>query len=265
MSEIAKKTVRSLLSTRDEKPFVVVNGNGNSTIILTCEHAGRAIPESLGNLGVNREVMECHIAYDIGVENVAKQLSALLDASLVLQPYSRLVIDCNRPFNAPDSIPVSSDGTNIHGNLALDDDSRQKRYNEIVQPFHEIVTHQIDQKLVAGLIPILISVHSFTPKLMVDGQLRPWHMGLLYNRDDRLAKNLQKILNNQHPRLNIALNEPYSVSDADDYTIPVHGEQRGIPHVMLEINNSEIISSVGQMRWASILAGCIKEWLNIKK
>jgi predicted N-formylglutamate amidohydrolase len=99
---------------------------------------------------------------------------------------------------------------------------------------------------------------------MVDGQLRPWHMGLLYNRDDRLATDLQKILNNQHPRLNIALNEPYSVSDADDYTIPVHGEQRGIPHVMLEINNSEIISLVGQMRWASILAGCIKEWLNIK-
>ena len=264
MSEIAKKTVRSLLSTRDEKPFVVVNGNGNSTIILTCEHAGRAIPESLGDLGVNREVMECHIAYDIGVENVAKQLSALLDAPLVLKPYSRLVIDCNRPFNAPDSIPLSSDGTNINGNLALDDDSRQKRYDEIVQQFHEIVTHQIDQKLSAGLVPILISVHSFTPKLMVDGQLRPWHMGLLYNRDDRLATNLQKILNNQYPRLNIALNEPYSVSDADDYTIPVHGEQRSIPHVMLEINNSEIISLVGQMRWASILAGCIKEWLNIK-
>ena len=133
-----------------------------------------------------------------------------------------------------------------------------------MQPFHEIVTHQIDQKLSAGLVPILISVHSFTPKLMVDGQLRPWHMGLLYNRDDRLATNLQKILNNQYPRLNIALNEPYSVSDADDYTIPVHGEQRSIPHVMLEINNSEIISLVGQMRWASILAGCIKEWLNIK-
>ncbi len=263
MTRAAKIISKRLLSPTDEKPFQLVNTNYNSRIILSCEHAGRVIPESLGDLGLDKEIMTYHIAYDIGAEKVARQLSRLLRAPLILQPYSRLVVDCNRPFSAPDCIPVSSDGTNIPGNAMLDDIAKKNRYDEISQPFHEAVSRQIDVKLAEEQIPVLISVHSFTSKLMVDGQPRPWHIGLLYNRDNRLATGLQKILKHQQPHLNIALNEPYKTTDAEDLTIPMHGEQRGILHVMLEINNSEINSLTGQMHWASILASGIAEWLNI--
>lgn len=261
MTQSVEKNLTGLLSLTDEKPFRLVNPNGKAPIVLTCEHAGRAIPDSLGDLGLSKEIMERHIAYDIGVENVACQLSTLLDAALVLQPYSRLVVDCNRPLSASDCVPGSSDGIDIAGNFALDDIARQQRYDEISQPFHKVVSDQIDAKQAAGQIPVLISVHSFTPKLRVNGKLRPWHLGLLYNRDDRLAAGLLKILNNRYPQFNVALNEPYNVTDTEDFTIPAHGEQRGIPHVMLEINNNEIGGLTGQTHWASILAECIAEWI----
>lgn len=261
MTQTEKKNSIGLLSLTDEEPFKLVNPNGKASIVLTCEHAGRAIPTSLGDLGLSKEIMERHIAYDIGVENVACQLSTLLDATLILQPYSRLVVDCNRPLNASDCVPGSSDGIDIPGNFALDDIARQQRYDEISKPFHKEVSHQIDVKQQTGKIPVLISVHSFTPKLRVNGRLRPWHLGLLYNRDDKLATGLLEILNNRYPQFNVALNEPYNVTDTEDFTIPVHGEQRGIPHVMLEINNNEIGDLIGQAHWASILAECITEWI----
>ncbi len=263
MNQASGNICSRVLKTNDEKPFKLINPEGKSNVILTCEHAGNIIPTALNNLGLSEQVLQYHIAYDVGIKNVACQLSELLDAVLILQPYSRLVVDCNRPFSAADCIPDYSDGIEITGNLSLSEDCKKQRYDEISQPFHEIIKNQIDAKLESGQTPTLISMHSFTTQLMVDGQPRPWDLGLLYNRDDSVAKGLQQILGNRYPQYKVALNEPYEISDQDDYTIPVHGEQRNIPHVMLEINNNTIGSLDGQNQWAAVLSKCINDWTKI--
>ena len=243
----------------DPSPFDVVNSAGGSPVFLTCEHAGRAIPRALGDLGIAASEMERHIAYDIGAEQVSLRLSRRLDAALVLQPYSRLVVDCNRPFDATDCIPEVSDGTAIPANAKLNASVRQQRFDGIHQPFHDEIRRLLDKRLTQEKPTVLVSVHSFTPKLLTACKKRPWHIGLLHNRDDKLARQMMTSLNKHAVNLQTEFNEPYAVDDLSDYTIPVHGEKRGIPHVLLEIRNDEIVSSAGQERWAGILAAVLSD------
>ena len=198
--------------------------------------------------------MERHIAYDVGAAPVARHLSHLLDAPLFLQPYSRLVVDCNRPLEAPDCFPEVSDGTPIPANAGLDPSSRKRRYDEIHQPFHAAIAGQLDARETVGAPMVLIAVHSFTPRLAVNGIDRPWHIGLLHNRDDRFARTMLAGLADRAPDVTAALNEPYTVDDAGDYTIPVHGERRGILNVLLEIRSDLIGVRADQTRWAEVLA-----------
>ena len=127
---------RMLLGAADRPPVEVRNAGGGSRIVLTCEHAGHAVPTSLGGLGIDRAEMDRHIAWDIGAAELALALSRRLDAPLVMQRYTRLVIDCNRPLDAPDAIPTVSDGTEIPVNAELSDRHRDTRYHEIHQPYH---------------------------------------------------------------------------------------------------------------------------------
>ena len=199
--------------------------------------------------------MERHIAYDLGAEQVARRLSSALEAVLVLQPYSRLVADCNRPEAAPDCIPELSDGTEIHANKDLTAPERRTRFDGIHQPFHDEVQRQLDQRQSSGAV--LIALHSFTPRLRNKGHERPWHVGLLHNRDAGLSRQLMPILGHCDPALKSAYNEPYRVDDFSDYTIPVHGERRGIPHVLIEIRNDLIADASGQDYFAELFATVI--------
>ena len=262
MNQPVNSDFSRLLTDNDISPVDCINESGRFPLLLTCEHAGQNIPARLGNLGLYRGEINRHIAYDLGAEAVARQLSLQLDAPLVVQRYSRLVVDCNRPLNAGDCIPITSDGTTIPGNQDLEAFSRQQRYNEIHQPFHAEVARQLDRRGAAEHKPVLISVHSFTPQLKINGEYRPWQLGLLYNRDDRIAKALQSVLTLHEPQLNVALNQPYQITDEGDYTIPVHGEQRGIRHVLLEIKNSEIEDRNGQSRWVKLLAKAVSAVIN---
>ncbi|WP_119300662.1 N-formylglutamate amidohydrolase [Dongia deserti] len=245
-----------LLSERDPAPVEVVNPDGRSVFVLTCEHAGRHVPSRLRDLGIAATEMDRHIAYDIGAEGLARKLSTILDAPLILQRFSRLVVDCNRPFDAPDCIPAVSDGTRVPVNENLTEHDRRQRFEAIHQPFHRAVTKLLDQRANAATLTILVSIHSFTPHL-TNGAPRPWLVGALSNRDPRLAQRFIAIFQTTHPGISCAHNEPYVVDDRTDYTIPVHGERRGLPHLLLEVRNDVIADYSGQERWSRLIAGSL--------
>ena len=255
MLQCADMAIR-VLSPRDPEPAELVNADGLSPFVLSCEHAGRAIPEALGDLGVPADEMKRHIAWDIGSEGVSRRVSAILDAPLVLQRYSRLVVDCNRPFEAPDCMPAVSDGTAVPANATLSEDARRKRFAEIHEPFHGMLAALLDHRAAAGLAAIVVSVHSFTPRLL-GGPQRPWALGVLSNRDGSFAEAFLAAFQKANPEVASAHNEPYVIDDSSDYTIPVHGEQRGLPHLLLEIRNDLIAGEAGQSHWARLVADAL--------
>jgi predicted N-formylglutamate amidohydrolase len=161
-----------LSSDRDPAPTEVANPNGGAVLVLTCEHAGRHVPAGLRDLGIPAAEMDRHIAYDIGAEGLARRLADALDAPLVLQRFSRLVVDCNRPFDAPDCFPSVSDGTRVPANEKLSEQERRRRFEEIHQPFHRAVARPLDRRASTATPAILISIHSFTPQL-TGGETRP--------------------------------------------------------------------------------------------
>ncbi|MDX1513590.1 MAG: N-formylglutamate amidohydrolase [Gammaproteobacteria bacterium] len=246
----------SLLSPNDPAPFTLVRGDQASPFVFTCDHAGNRFPEGLGDFGLPAEAREDHIAWDIGAAAVAAQLSADLGGDLVLQTYSRLLIDCNRPPHVPSSIPAKSEHTVIEANHDLSEADRLARRHSIFDPYHRAIADTIDNRMAHGRRTVLVSVHSFTPVYL--GVQRPMHVGLLFNRDPRLGRMLKERLE-RDPKLVVAENEPYAVGDDTDYTIPVHGEQRGIAHVMIEIRNDLIRNERGQSAWAVRLAKILRE------
>ena len=242
----------ALLGPDDPPPFTVHRAHGASPFVLIADHAGQQIPARLGDLGLSRIELDRHIGWDIGIAGVAEKLSEKLDAFALLQTYSRLVIDCNRPLQAPGSIVAVSDGTRIAGNEGLDDEARTVRALEIFAPYHARITRELDRRSgQAEVAPVLVSLHSFTPTFA--GFARPWHAGILYHRDSRLAHALLAALRGE-PGLVVGDNEPYAVSDATDFAIPVHAEQRGLLHVELEIRQDLIADAQGQEEWAERLA-----------
>ena len=240
-----------LLCGEDPRPVAVFQQKGRSPFFLTCEHAGRAIPRGLANLGVSEHERARHIGWDIGAAATAKLVSRRLGAPLILQTYSRLVIDCNRHLDHPDSIPLMSEHTEIPGNRNLSTPDRAARANEIYRPYHQAIFHCLEARRRAQLPSILVAMHSFTP--VFKGKRRPWHIGLLFNRDPRLAKTLALFIE-EDQAICLGINEPYAISDAIDFTIPVHGEKRGILHIEIEIRQDLIETSEGQSAWAERLA-----------
>lgn len=246
----------AILSQDDPAPVELVNREASSEFVLTCEHAGRAVPAALGDLGINAEDMDRHIAWDIGAEGLSRALAARLDAPLVLQRYSRLIVDCNRPFEAPDCFPEISDGTVIPANRSLPDAERRQRFAEIHEPLHQAIGDLLDERVKSGRPTVLVSVHSFTP--VMAGVHRPWLLGALANRDKTFAEAFLRAFAARNEGVPVALNMPYSVDDTSDYTIPVHGERRRLPHVLLEIRNDQISDAAGQALWAQRLADALR-------
>jgi predicted N-formylglutamate amidohydrolase len=240
-----------LLAHDEPHPVTLDNEAGKSAFFLTCDHAGRAIPRRLDGLGLPEHETERHIAWDIGIGAVGRELSRLLDAAVVLQNYSRLVIDCNRDPNVPSSIPEISETTAIPGNRGLGEAARAARVEAIFRPYHETIAAALDRRAAAGRASVLVALHSFTP--VFKGVGRPWHAAVLYNRDPRLAHSLFQLLSAEDG-LVVGENEPYAVSDLSDYTVPVHGERRGLPHVEIEIRQDQITDPAGQTAWAERLA-----------
>lgn len=248
-------TPAPLLGPDDPAPVETLRPEGASSVVLACEHAGRAIPRRLRSAMPGPDDMDRHIAWDVGARAVALALSEGLDAPLAAQRYSRLVIDCNRPREAPDLCPPVSDGTTVGLNTELSEEDRRERWEAIHQPYHRAVADLLDAR--EGRPILLATVHSFTPVLA--GFARPWHIGLLARRDDRLASLLYRSLERLTPGSVVAFNQPYTIGDESDYTIPVHGEARGLPHVLIEIRNDLIADAEGAVHWAAILETALGE------
>jgi predicted N-formylglutamate amidohydrolase len=245
----------TILASDDPAPVVV--RQGRSPFVIVCDHAGRAVPRRLAGLGLPDGELARHIGWDIGAAGVARELVETLDASLIMQTYSRLVIDCNRPLAAPTSVAEVSDGTAVPGNTGLGQAERDARAREIFVPYHEAIAGELDRRAALGAPTVLIAVHSFTP--VFEGFQRPWHIGLLY-RDPALAAVVLGLLQAEAD-LVVGDNEPYAVSDATDYTLPVHGERRGLPHTGIEIRQDLIASQAGQRRFAALLARVLPQAL----
>jgi predicted N-formylglutamate amidohydrolase len=236
----------SLLAADEPTPWHIERPEGPSPWFLICDHAGTRIPRRLGTLGLNPTALASHIAWDIGAAAVACGLGAALNATVILQPYSRLVIDCNRPPHSIDAIISLSESTTIPGNLAVSPTEAAAREQEIFVPYHTRICELLDERLQRGQPTLIIALHSFTPVYL--GVARPWQVGVLYNRDARLAHVLAQALIAEGD-LVVGDNEPYAVGDETDYAIPRHGEARGLAHVELEIRQDLIADAAGQTAW----------------
>jgi len=241
----------ALLDSDEPAPVYVLCEHGASDFLLVADHAGRAIPRRLGTLGLGEADLRRHIAWDIGIAGVTERLSAALDATAIMQRYSRLVIDCNRPPGVASSVPKISEDTIIPRNADILAADRETRRREIFDPYHERIEAELDTRAALGRRTILVSMHSFTPVYL--GQARKVHVSPLYGSDTRLAHALLAELR-RDPALVVGDNEPYAVTDETDYAVPVHGIGRGLVHTAIEIRQDLIADEAGQAAWSARLA-----------
>lgn len=241
--------------SRDWPPAVeAINEDGAADIVLLCEHASNHIPVEYDRLGLEARHLERHIAWDIGAAEVTRRLATLLDAPAFLAGYSRLLIDLNRPLGSPGSIPGRSEDTDIPGNIGLDDAEKARRAGTMFTPFHDRVAAHLDRRLAEGRATRLVTVHSFTPVFL--GVRRPWHAGVLYDRARDFGEAIIAGLG-MDGALNVAANQPYVIARDGDYAVPVHGDDRGIPAVLLEIRQDLVADPHGCEEWARRIAAAI--------
>ena len=239
-----------LLTPEDPAPFELLCPQGHSPYFFTCEHAGKRFPKTLGTLGLSGDDLERHITWDIGAATLARHLSHAFEATCVLQTYSRLVVDCNRWTSAADYITTLSEETAIPGNMDLTQAQIDIRTCEIYKPYHDTISTLLDARQKHARPTVVVAVHSCTPVYL--GVHRPWHIGVLYEHDQRFADILLDILRTNDD-LVVGDNEPYFMTDKKDYSMPVHGQQRGLPHVEFEIRQDLIGDEAGQYEWGERL------------
>lgn len=250
-----------LLDRQDGDPAILVNEKGRSPVVLVCEHAGRVLPASLGTLGLAEADLARHIAWDIGAEAVSRRLSAALDAPLVLQRFSRLAYDCNRPPESAGAMPAVSETTRIPGNENLKSEDRLGRTLEIYRPFHDAVARLLDKRAAEGIASLFVTIHSFTA--VYKGVDRKLDLGILHDHDVRLA---DRMLGHFARFKDIVTrrNEPYGPADGVCHTLNLHAGVRGLRNVMIEIRNDLIADEAGQAAWAGRLAVALGEQMNEK-
>ncbi len=241
----------SLLGPDEPSPFRVLREGGASRYVLTADHSGRVIPRALGDLGVPESELGRHIAWDIGIAEVTERLSELLDAPTVFQAYSRLVIDCNRDPSWASAMPEVSELTAIPGNRGLSAADRAARTDAIFHPYHDRVSALLDARAAAGKETVFVAMHSFTP--VFKGEPRAVEVGVLYYRRTKLAEIMLDLLRAEGD-LTVGDNAPYAITGDSDYSIPRHGEGRGLEHVEIEIRQDLIETPEGQAAWAGRFA-----------
>jgi predicted N-formylglutamate amidohydrolase len=243
---------RTLLLGRDDPaPFVVLQEHGTAPLLIVCDHASRAFPASLRRLGLDELASWQHIAWDVGAGELARGLSHALDAPAVLAGYSRLVVDCNRSPDDAEAFRPESDGWVIPGNRGLDAEARRLRLATFFDPYHECIGAMLGGFRKRAMVPLIVSVHSFAARL--SGVDRPWHVGVLWDADERNARRLMLGLAAE-PGLEVGDNQPYSGKHPANYTIDQHARAAGLPHVCVEVRQDLLQSPAGIERWVRLLA-----------
>ena len=240
-----------LLRPSDPDPVEWVNQDSPAPVLLLCEHAGQAVPSALGGLGLPPQAFDDHIGWDIGAAALARAIAARGSAPLILQRYSRLVIDCNRPPGTPQSVPSVSDGVEIAANARASIAERAARRREIFDP----LDRAIGEGFARHPRRAAFSIHSFTPRM--NGHDRAWHAGFLARADADTAQALITHVAGAQEALVLGLNEPYEIEDETDWFIPRHAEPRGLAHSLIEIRNDQLRDPAGVARWAGLLSDAI--------
>jgi predicted N-formylglutamate amidohydrolase len=256
LKKIKKKTparIPAKLISKGEPPVVrVVNPKGKGKYVIVCDHASNRVPKSLKNLGLKTSELRQHIAWDPGTEDIGLHMSKKMDAAAVIAGYSRLVVDLNRGDDHPEVMRQTSDHVRIPGNAKLTAAEKKQRLDELFWPYHAEVTKALKRFTAKGVAPVLISIHSFTPEM--DGFKRPWHIGVLWNREEKLARSLVKNLRRNNPDLVIGENEPYSLKAANflKNTISTHAESKGLPYIIVEFRQDLVDTKKKAVKWAEI-------------
>jgi predicted N-formylglutamate amidohydrolase len=237
------------------EPVSVVNPDGSSPVLLMCDHASAATPAEYGSLGLGSEVFSQHVAYDIGARTMTLELAERLDASAVLANFSRLLIDPNRSPSQPGFVPAVSDGIEIPANQDLDAAEIGHRQRTYYEPFHDALSLQSQKIRARGQVPLAVGIHSFTP--IMQGAGRPWEIGMLWNRDPRLAKQLINWLR-RDPALTVGDNEPYS-GKVLGHTMDFHGGRHGYANVVIEVRQDLVATEADARAWGALLADALSE------
>ena len=262
MSSLRQKTeppAGALIGPDDPAAFEIVNPTGAAPLLLTCDHAKAAIPKAMGDLGLDGAAFLRHIAWDIGAGEMTRALAHRLDGAAVLSGYSRLLVDCNRPLDSATAIPRAVDGTAIPGNAELSAEERQARADTFYWPYHNAIAERIADFRAHGIFPAVLSIHSFTP--IFEGFERPWQIGVLWERDPRMAGPLMEVLQAHHGIV-VGDNEPYAGRDNYGYTMEHHVVAEGLPQVLLELRQDQIDTHHGIEAWVGILGSALEKILD---
>lgn len=246
---------RALLGAAEPQPFEILNPRAKRPLLLVCEHASRNLPGRLED-AFPEALMRTHYGSDIGTDALTRMLSEALDARAVVARYSRIVIDCNRRLDDPTLLLTDTELGPVPANADITPEERAARIEEIYVPFHAAVAHEIRTFTDAGLTPVYVAIHSFTPELT--GSPRPWDMGVMWDADPRLAQRLHEALHTE-PGLLIGDNEPYSGKYAADFSVDFHAERTGLANVAIEIRQDHLQSDAGVSTWAVRLASALDE------
>lgn len=236
------------------EPYEIVAGQGHVRLILLCDHASNRIPAEYGDLGLDASQFERHIAYDIGAASLTRGLAGRLGATAVLSCFSRLLIDPNRGMDDPTLIMRLSDGAVVPGNRDVDAHERALRIARFHQPYHHAIAAAVAETKAQGHVPFLVSIHSFTP--VWRGWQRPWHVGILWDRDEQVARAMIRGFLAQGD-LVVGDNEPYHGALEGD-TLNTHGTMAGLPHALIEVRQDLIAAKTGVDEWVERVAKVIE-------
>lgn len=258
---VARKALLHVLGKGEPPTVRVENPKGAGKCVIVCDHASNRIPKALGTLGLSPANLKKHIAWDPGTEDIGLHLSKALDAPAIISGYSRLVTDLNRGHDSEECMRDVSDKIKIPGNVALTPTEKTQRLDEIFWPYHRQVDLTLRRYLERGVAPVLLSIHSFTPKM--DGQRRPWQLGILWNKEEELALALIARLRRDNPGLKVGENEPYSLKSENftKNTISTHAESRGLPYVIVEFRQDLVNTPKKAKNWAGIFLRSLKPLL----
>ena len=237
--------------------YELLEGDLESGLLILADHASNYIPSEYADLGLPQAALARHIACDIGVGPLARDLAERFRAPAILTTFSRLIIDPNRGEDDPTLIMRLSDGQVVPGNAQVSAAEREQRLHRFYRPYHAAIEEVIDAMVAAGRPPALFSIHSFTP--IWKGEHRPWHAGLLWDRDWRFSEPLLAGLRAEHG-LRVGDNEPYSGTLRND-TMHRHGTMRGLAHTLLEVRNDLIDKPAGVLEWADRLEPILRDAL----
>lgn len=260
-----KNTAKKLLRKGEQGAFHTLHAKGKGRCVIICDHASNLVPKALDNLGLSKKDLQKHIAWDPGTADIGRYMGRALDAPLILAGYSRLVVDLNRGHTNKDCMRKVSDGIKIPGNKKLTVAQKKQRLDALFWPYHGEIDRRIEKFLKAGVTPVLISIHSFTP--VMGGFKRPWHIGVMWNKHSKLAKKLAANLRKNNPKLVIGENEPYSMKDKaiGKDSIRRHAGRFKLPYIILEFRQDLVSTKKGALKFAKIFYKSVKPMLDDEK